>query len=159
MYYLQQFRCYDGCVIYYCCPRDHVRSDARSLSLHPHRVIFRIVERVCAVLCSVLECYTFLSFLSFTEYNIIGFPGISMGLFSEHGPCLEHDHETLRPIIVSTWMPEKVGGLPGKSLVFAESQVSVANNLIDNASTEINSSFHHRMKFLHNYLDVDLEGV
>lgn len=57
------------------------------------------------------------------EYNIIGFPGISMGLFSEHGPCLEHDHEILRPIIVSTWMPEKVGGLPGKSLVFAESQV------------------------------------
>ncbi|KAF7409948.1 hypothetical protein HZH68_004329 [Vespula germanica] len=55
----------------------------------------------------------------------VGFPGISMGLFSEHGPCLEHDHETLRPIIVSTWMPEKVGGLPGKSLVFAESQVSL----------------------------------
>ncbi|KAL0125856.1 hypothetical protein PUN28_004718 [Cardiocondyla obscurior] len=53
----------------------------------------------------------------------VGFPGISMGLFSEHGPCLEHDHETLRPIIVSTWMPEKVGGLPGKSLVFAESQI------------------------------------
>ena len=47
-----------------------------------------------------------------------------MGLFSEHGPCLEHDHELLRPIIVSTWMPEKVGGLPGKSLVFAESQVN-----------------------------------
>lgn len=46
-----------------------------------------------------------------------------MGMFGEHGPCLEHDHETLRPIIVGTWMPEKVGGLPGKSLVFAESQV------------------------------------
>lgn len=97
-----------------------------------HRaLVFRVVQRVCR-LCSVLECYTFLSFLSFTEYNIIGFPGISMGLFSEHGPCLEHDHETLRPIIVSTWMPEKVGGLPGKSLVFAESQVSFyfVNDLI-----------------------------
>ncbi|XP_050491043.1 teneurin-a isoform X4 [Bombus huntii] len=53
----------------------------------------------------------------------VGSPGISMGLFSEHGPCLEHDHELLRPIIVSTWMPEKVGDLPGKSLVFAESQI------------------------------------
>jgi len=97
-----------------------------------HRtLVFRVVQRVCR-LCSVLECYTFLSFLLFTEYNIIGFPGISMGLFSEHGPCLEHDHETLRPIIVSTWMPEKVGGLPGKSLVFAESQVSFyfVNDLI-----------------------------
>ncbi|XP_024941633.1 teneurin-a isoform X3 [Cephus cinctus] len=53
----------------------------------------------------------------------VGFPGVSMGMFVEQGPCLEHDHETLRPIIVGTWMPEKVGGLPGKSLVFAESQI------------------------------------
>ncbi|XP_048511845.1 teneurin-a isoform X2 [Athalia rosae] len=53
----------------------------------------------------------------------VGFPGISMGLFGEHGPCLEHDHEILRPIIVGTWMPEKVGGLPGKSLIFAETQI------------------------------------
>lgn len=83
-----------------------------------------IADRVCR-LCSVLKCFMFLSFLSFMAYNIIGFPGISMGLFSEHGPCLEHDHELLRPIIVSTWMPEKVGGLPGKSLVFAESQVYI----------------------------------
>ncbi|XP_043269073.1 teneurin-a isoform X3 [Venturia canescens] len=49
--------------------------------------------------------------------------GISMGLLGENGPCLEHDYEMLRPIIVSTWMPEKVGGLPGESLVFAESQI------------------------------------
>lgn len=82
-----------------------------------------------------------------------------MGLFSEHGPCLEHDHEILRPIIVSTWMPEKVGGLPGKSLVFAESQVSFyfANDLINNiliASIKMKffedvSSLVRMMKFLH----------
>ncbi|XP_058794630.1 teneurin-a isoform X3 [Phymastichus coffea] len=53
----------------------------------------------------------------------IGFPGFSASLFDEHGPCMEHDHESLRPIIVSTWMPEKLGGLPGKSLVFAETQI------------------------------------
>ena len=47
-----------------------------------------------------------------------------MGLLGENGPCLEHDHEILRPIIVSTWMPEKVGALPGQSMVFAESQAS-----------------------------------
>ncbi|KAL7300753.1 hypothetical protein TKK_0006730 [Trichogramma kaykai] len=52
-----------------------------------------------------------------------GFPGYSGNLFDEHGPCMKHDHETLRPIIVGTWMPEKVGGLPGKSLVFAETQI------------------------------------
>ncbi|XP_023248034.1 teneurin-a [Copidosoma floridanum] len=53
----------------------------------------------------------------------LGFPGFSGSLFDEHGPCMEHDHETLFPIIVGTWMPEKVGGLPGKSLVFAETQI------------------------------------
>lgn len=51
-----------------------------------------------------------------------------MGLFGLNGPCEEHDHETLRPIIVDTWMPEKVGGLPGKSLVFAETQVNLSKN-------------------------------
>jgi len=42
----------------------------------------------------------------------------------EHGPCMDHDHEMLHPVIMSTWMPDKVGGMPGKSLVFAETQVS-----------------------------------
>ena len=123
-------------VIYYCSSRATTSRRCGSRARYPCAIfteplVFRAVQRVCR-LCSVLECYAFLSFLSFTEYNIIGFPGLSMGLFSEHGPCLEHDHETLRPIIVSTWMPEKVGGLPGKSLVFAESQVSfyLANGLI-----------------------------
>lgn len=89
-------------------------------------LLYRLVSSMytCAVFVPSLSVLRF-SFFLFMAYNIIGFPGISMGLFSEHGPCLEHDHETLRPIIVSTWMPEKVGGLPGKSLVFAESQVSL----------------------------------
>jgi hypothetical protein len=42
----------------------------------------------------------------------------------EHGPCMDHDHEMLHPVVMSTWMPDKVGGMPGKSLVFAETQVS-----------------------------------
>ncbi|KAK0097057.1 hypothetical protein PV326_003445 [Microctonus aethiopoides] len=53
----------------------------------------------------------------------VGFPGLSVGLFVDNGPCMEHDHETLRPIIVGTWMPEKVGGMPGQSLVLAETQI------------------------------------
>lgn len=57
-----------------------------------------------------------------------------MGLLGENGPCLEHDYETLRPIIVSTWMPEKVGGLPGESLVFAESQVKIIKSVFDKFS-------------------------
>ncbi|PSN55675.1 Teneurin-a [Blattella germanica] len=41
----------------------------------------------------------------------------------EHGPCMDHDHEMLHPIVMSTWMPDKIGGMPGKSLVFAETQI------------------------------------
>lgn len=55
-----------------------------------------------------------------------------MGQLGDHGPCMEHNHETLRPIIVGTWMPDKVGGLPGKSLVFAETLVNTLLNLTKN---------------------------
>lgn len=45
-------------------------------------------------------------------------------------PCTEHDHRLMRPIVVSTWMPEKVGGAPGRSRVFSETQVSQMCTLI-----------------------------
>ncbi|KAF4518759.1 hypothetical protein B566_EDAN006163 [Ephemera danica] len=38
-------------------------------------------------------------------------------------PCAEHDHRLMRPVVVSTWMPEKVGGAPGRSRVFSETQI------------------------------------
>ncbi|XP_049862885.1 teneurin-a isoform X3 [Schistocerca gregaria] len=56
----------------------------------------------------------------------MGVPLSSMPLFSniaQREPCLDHDHELLRPVVMSTWMPEKVGGIPGRSLVFAETQI------------------------------------
>lgn len=39
-------------------------------------------------------------------------------------PCAEHDHRLMRPVVVSTWMPDKVGGVPARSTVFSETQVS-----------------------------------
>lgn len=36
---------------------------------------------------------------------------------------MAHDDERVKPIIVSTWQPEKVGGKPGNSLVLAETQI------------------------------------
>jgi len=38
-------------------------------------------------------------------------------------PCGEHDHNLMRPVVVSTWMPDKVGGAPGQSVAFSETQV------------------------------------
>lgn len=39
--------------------------------------------------------------------------------------CPVHDHEQLRPILTSTWMPNAVGSMAGRSAVFAENQVSL----------------------------------
>lgn len=41
-----------------------------------------------------------------------------------HKICLEHDHEELKPQLISTWMPNGVGAMPGKRVIFAETQVS-----------------------------------
>jgi len=41
----------------------------------------------------------------------------------DKGICKDHDHEILRPHLTSTWMPNAVGSMPGKSVVFAEAEV------------------------------------
>lgn len=38
--------------------------------------------------------------------------------------CLDHDHELLKPQLISTWMPNGVGSMPGKRAIFSETQVS-----------------------------------
>lgn len=38
--------------------------------------------------------------------------------------CVAHDHELLKPQLISTWMPNGVGSMPGKRTIFAETQVS-----------------------------------
>lgn len=37
---------------------------------------------------------------------------------------MDHDHEKLKPQLISTWMPNGVGAMPGKRVIFAETQVS-----------------------------------
>ncbi|BES99420.1 EGF-like domain [Nesidiocoris tenuis] len=57
------------------------------------------------------------------------FPGhtspaaLTLGNTQHNPPCMDHDNTLLMPVILSTWMPEKVGGKAGKSLVFAETQM------------------------------------
>ncbi|XP_044748405.1 teneurin-a isoform X3 [Coccinella septempunctata] len=57
----------------------------------------------------------------------INFPGVSRSLFGPNGEvietCQDHDPFVLSPIITSTWMPEVVGGVPGRSVIFAETQI------------------------------------
>jgi hypothetical protein len=38
--------------------------------------------------------------------------------------CPDHDHELLRPTLTSTWMPNAIGSMAGRSAIFAENQVS-----------------------------------
>lgn len=37
--------------------------------------------------------------------------------------CKDHDHELLKPHLTSTWMPNAIGSMSGKSVVFAEAEV------------------------------------
>ncbi|XP_063927987.1 teneurin-a isoform X7 [Zophobas morio] len=65
---------------------------------------------------------------SFLSRNpAINFPGVSRSLFGSTGAlpstCDDHDPELLKPVITGTWMPEAVGGLPGRSVIFAETQI------------------------------------
>jgi len=53
--------------------------------------------------------------------------------------CPEHDHELLRPILTSTWMPNAIGSMAGRSAIFAESQVSLSRLLIVIELMEFNS--------------------
>jgi hypothetical protein len=47
--------------------------------------------------------------------------------------CPDHDHELLRPILTSTWMPNAIGSMAGRSTIFAENQVSLfISNFIRN---------------------------
>jgi hypothetical protein len=38
--------------------------------------------------------------------------------------CKDHDHELLKPLLTSTWMPNAIGSMSGKSVIFAEAEVS-----------------------------------
>lgn len=42
---------------------------------------------------------------------------------------MEHDHEELKPQLISTWMPNGIGAMPGKRVIFAETQVCMINNV------------------------------
>lgn len=44
--------------------------------------------------------------------------------------CTDHDHELLKPQLISTWMPNGVGAMPGRRMVFAETQVSFVHLIL-----------------------------
>lgn len=41
--------------------------------------------------------------------------------------CADHDHELLRPVLTSTWMPNAIGSMAGRSAIFAENQVRMSS--------------------------------
>lgn len=77
----------------------------------------------------ILQCFIFrlatpnpaYSFLNTIQYNFYN------EATSDISICLDHDHELLKPHIISTWMPSGVGSLPGKRVIFAETQVNLRN--------------------------------
>lgn len=63
-----------------------------------------------------------LSFLNSSQYNFDEDDTITQSI------CADHDHELLKPQLTNTWMPNAVGEMPGQSIIFAETQVSVCVN-------------------------------
>lgn len=55
--------------------------------------------------------------LNFSE--ILKFPVLEQGIEL----CLDHNESTLNPHVLSTWVPEKIGGPTTKRLIYLESQV------------------------------------
>lgn len=38
--------------------------------------------------------------------------------------CKEHEYEQLKPHLTSTWMPNAIGSMSGRSVIFAEAEVN-----------------------------------
>jgi hypothetical protein len=62
--------------------------------------------------------YSFLNSITYTFND-------KNATIKDNSICKDHDHEVLKPHLTSTWMPNSVGSMSGKSVVFAESEVSV----------------------------------
>lgn len=60
--------------------------------------------------------FSFLNSISYTLFN----KNVTL---SDRSICKEHDHDVLKPHLTSTWMPNSVGSISGKSVIFAEAEV------------------------------------
>lgn len=60
--------------------------------------------------------FSFLNSVSYTFYET----NITL---KDKSTCKDHDYEILKPHLTSTWMPNAVGAMSGKSVIFAESEV------------------------------------
>lgn len=74
----------------------------------------------CLVFCRVAPPNPAYSFLNTIRYSFSDDGAASNGVLI----CMDHDHELLKPQVISTWMPNAVGSMANKRVIFAETQVS-----------------------------------
>lgn len=60
--------------------------------------------------------YSFLNSITYALYE-------KNSTVKDKSMCKDHDHEILKPHLTSTWMPNAIGSMSGKSVVFAEAEV------------------------------------
>lgn len=53
--------------------------------------------------------------------EILKFPVLKQGI----DLCIDHNESALNPHVLSTWVPEKIGGPTTKRLIYLESQVRI----------------------------------
>ncbi|CAG9802441.1 unnamed protein product [Chironomus riparius] len=59
------------------------------------------------------------SFLNSISYSLIE----KNSTVKDKLTCKDHDHELLKPHLTSTWMPNAIGSMSGKSVIFAEAEI------------------------------------
>lgn len=85
-------------------------------------MIFQLVLFIVFFFSRTIRPNPALSFLSSSHYRFLS------DEISNEVICVEHDHELLKPQLITTWMPNAVGSAPGKNVIFAETQVSQFSN-------------------------------
>ena len=71
----------------------------------------------------VFQKHDFISvfFPHFIFLEILKFPALEQGVEL----CVDHNESSLNPHVLSTWVPEKIGGPTTKRLIYLESQVII----------------------------------
>lgn len=74
-------------------------------------------------------------YFNFNFSEILKFPTLEQGI----DLCVDHNESSLNPHVLSTWVPEKIGGSTTKRLIYLESQVIIlfCDFIYENVSRDI----------------------
>lgn len=87
----------------------------KNKNIQLHALVLFCVFHFCRI-AAPNPAYSFLNTIRYSFSDDVTIKAISI--------CMDHDHELLKPQVISTWMPNAVGSTANKRVIFAETQVS-----------------------------------